>query len=93
MIVPSASLRWGTAYLHQRVSVRIDRPAGSLHLRHGYRYPVSYSRDSGFLSPEEERVWADKGRVLAARVKQESPVVASVHYRANGSVPRGTCVF
>ncbi|ASO19759.1 hypothetical protein FHR81_000563 [Actinoalloteichus hoggarensis] len=33
------------------------------------------------------------GRGLAARIKQESPVVSSVNYRANGSVPRGACIF
>ncbi|ASO19760.1 Inorganic pyrophosphatase [Actinoalloteichus hoggarensis] len=50
--MPSASLRLATAYLHQRVSVRIDRPAGSLHPRHGYRYPVNYGYLPGVPAPD-----------------------------------------
>ncbi|APU19329.1 hypothetical protein [Actinoalloteichus sp. GBA129-24] len=50
-------------------------------------------RESGFPSPEAERAWIETGRELAARLKQESPVVASVDYQADGSIPHGTCVF
>ncbi|APU15726.1 MULTISPECIES: hypothetical protein [Actinoalloteichus] len=49
--------------------------------------------ESGFASPEAEEEWRERGKILAARIKQESPVVASVSYRANGIIPPGTCMF
>ncbi|APU13921.1 MULTISPECIES: hypothetical protein [Actinoalloteichus] len=62
-------------------------------------YQATYDPDgyvwskSGFDSPEIEDAWRERGRVLAERIKRESPVVASVDYRANGVIPPRTCVF
>ncbi|APU16209.1 MULTISPECIES: hypothetical protein [Actinoalloteichus] len=54
--------------------------------------PVEY-HNSGFATPEAKRDWIERGKELAARLKRESPMVASVDYLANGSIPEGTCVF
>ncbi|APU13379.1 hypothetical protein [Actinoalloteichus fjordicus] len=52
-----------------------------------------YPPDSKFPTPEAEQAWREKGKELAVRIKQESPVVASVDYQANGFYKDGTCVF
>ncbi|AOS62045.1 hypothetical protein [Actinoalloteichus hymeniacidonis] len=63
------------------------------------QYQATYDPDgyvwskSGFASPEIEAAWRERGKELAARLKQESPVVASVNYRANGVIPDKTCMF
>ncbi|AOS61346.1 hypothetical protein TL08_02540 [Actinoalloteichus hymeniacidonis] len=49
--------------------------------------------ESGFSSPEVEEAWRERGKVLAARIKAESTVVASVDYQANGVIEEGSCVF
>ncbi|APU13922.1 MULTISPECIES: hypothetical protein [Actinoalloteichus] len=62
-------------------------------------YQATYDPDgyvwskSGFDSPELEEAWRERGKVLAERIKRESPVVASVDYRAEGLHPKGWCVF
>ncbi|ASO20803.1 hypothetical protein FHR81_001770 [Actinoalloteichus hoggarensis] len=50
-------------------------------------------RNSEFESPETEAAWYERGRVLAERVKRQSPVVVSVEYRADGAIRAGECVF
>ncbi|WP_075739901.1 MULTISPECIES: hypothetical protein [Actinoalloteichus] len=50
-------------------------------------------RNSGFPSVELEEAWRERGKVLAERIKRESPVVKSVDYRAEGLHPKGWCVF
>ncbi|ASO22440.1 hypothetical protein FHR81_004203 [Actinoalloteichus hoggarensis] len=47
----------------------------------------------GFPSPEAEKAWLEHGKVLAARILAESPVIASVDYRANGVIDKGACLF
>ncbi|ASO22831.1 hypothetical protein FHR81_005104 [Actinoalloteichus hoggarensis] len=47
----------------------------------------------GFDTDEEKHAWIERGKVLAARIKQESSVVARVDYQANGYYPNGACVF
>ncbi|ASO19489.1 hypothetical protein FHR81_000834 [Actinoalloteichus hoggarensis] len=54
--------------------------------------PVKF-RDSGFATPDAKRDWIERGKELSARLKRESPMVASVNYLANGSIPEHTCVF
>ncbi|AOS65507.1 hypothetical protein [Actinoalloteichus hymeniacidonis] len=56
-------------------------------------YRPSDYRNSGFASVAEEESWRERGKALAQRIKQESPVVASVDYRAEGLHPKGWCVF
>ncbi|APU16061.1 MULTISPECIES: hypothetical protein [Actinoalloteichus] len=50
-------------------------------------------RNSGFDTDEEKHEWIERGKALAIRIKQESPLVASVDYQANGYYEDGTCVF
>ncbi|APU13557.1 hypothetical protein [Actinoalloteichus fjordicus] len=56
-------------------------------------YDDSYPPDSKFPTPEAERAWIERGKELAARIKRESPLVASVDYQADGTFEDGTCVF
>ncbi|WP_157434290.1 MULTISPECIES: hypothetical protein [Actinoalloteichus] len=60
-------------------------------------YQATYNpncfHSSGFSSPETEEEWRERGKMLAARIKQESPIVTSVNYQANGAIPWGTCMF
>ncbi|APU15081.1 MULTISPECIES: inorganic diphosphatase [Actinoalloteichus] len=79
MIVPSASLRLATAYLHQRVSLRIDRPAGSRHPRHGYRYPVNYGYLPGVPAPDGDDL--DGYYLTTTPVEQANGVVIAVIHR------------
>ncbi|APU16529.1 MULTISPECIES: hypothetical protein [Actinoalloteichus] len=53
----------------------------------------TYPPDSRFPSPEAKRAWIERGKELAARIKQDSSIVASVDYQANGCYENGTCVF
>ncbi|APU13558.1 hypothetical protein [Actinoalloteichus fjordicus] len=53
----------------------------------------SYPPDSKFPTPEAQRAWIERGKELAARIKRESPLVASVDYQADGCYKDGTCVF
>ncbi|AOS61224.1 hypothetical protein [Actinoalloteichus hymeniacidonis] len=60
-------------------------------------YQATYNPDefhkSGFSSPEIAAAWRERGKELAARIKRESPVTASVDYQANGLIPKGSCMF
>ncbi|MBB5907295.1 hypothetical protein [Actinoalloteichus hymeniacidonis] len=56
-------------------------------------YNSADPRESDFSSPEAERAWIEKGKVLAARIVQGSPVVSAVDYRADGSITKGTCII
>ncbi|APU13923.1 MULTISPECIES: hypothetical protein [Actinoalloteichus] len=49
--------------------------------------------ESEFPSAELEEAWRERGKVLAARIKQESPVVARVNYWANGEIPDGIYIY
>lgn len=52
----SVSLELALAYLHQGVHLRFDRPAGSLHPVHGFRYPVNYGYVPGTLAPDGDEL-------------------------------------
>jgi inorganic pyrophosphatase len=39
-------------YLHQTVTIQIDRPLGSRHPYHGFLYPLNYGFVPGTLSPD-----------------------------------------
>ncbi|ASO18909.1 hypothetical protein FHR81_001174 [Actinoalloteichus hoggarensis] len=56
-------------------------------------YDDDYPPDSRFPSPEARAAWVERGKELAARIKQESPFVTSVDYQANGSYKNGECVI
>ncbi|AOS62046.1 hypothetical protein [Actinoalloteichus hymeniacidonis] len=56
-------------------------------------YNADVPQGSNFSSPEQEGAWLERGRRLAARIHQESPVVTSVEYRGYGATPSGAVVF
>ncbi|APU17140.1 MULTISPECIES: hypothetical protein [Actinoalloteichus] len=56
-------------------------------------YDPDDPQGSGFPTSQAKTAWIERGKELAARIKRESPVVASVDYQGNGSIPEGTCVF
>ncbi|AOS61549.1 hypothetical protein [Actinoalloteichus hymeniacidonis] len=60
-------------------------------------YQCAFDREdfstAGFASPEVEKVWLERGRKLAGRLKLESPIIGRVYYRAHGVIPAGDCVF
>jgi len=44
------------AYLGQRATVHVDRPMGSLHPKHSFRYPVNYGYLPGVPAPDGEEL-------------------------------------
>jgi len=52
----SVSLELALGHLHQRVHLRFDRPAGSHHPVHGFRYPVNYGYVPGTLAPDGDEL-------------------------------------
>jgi len=53
---PSTSLRLARGFLGQRVHLRIDRPAGSRHPKHGFRYEVNYGYVPGVIAPDGDEL-------------------------------------
>jgi inorganic pyrophosphatase len=49
-----ASLDLARGFLGKRVTVVIDRPAGSRHPQHGFSYPVNYGSLPGVTAPDGE---------------------------------------
>lgn len=45
-----------TDYIGKQVEVKIDRPLGSLHPEHGFRYEVNYGFVPGTHSPDGEEL-------------------------------------
>ncbi|AOS62048.1 hypothetical protein [Actinoalloteichus hymeniacidonis] len=56
-------------------------------------YDGNYPPDSHFPSLEAEQAWVERGKELAARIKQESDLVTSVDYQADGQINDGECVI
>lgn len=52
----SASLRIALQYVGQHVAVTIDRPYGSAHPIHGFRYEANYGYIPGTLAPDGEEL-------------------------------------
>jgi inorganic pyrophosphatase len=52
----SASLRISRQYLGQHVTVTIDRPYGTAHPVHGFRYEADYGYVPGTLAPDGEEL-------------------------------------
>ena len=44
------------AFLGRQVTVRIDRPLGSRHPEHGFRYAVNYGFVPGVIAPDGEEL-------------------------------------
>lgn len=53
---PSASLRMALPYVGRHVTVRIDRPYGSTHPVHGFRYEANYGYIPGTLAPDGDEL-------------------------------------
>lgn len=47
---------YATRHIGQEVTVRIDRPLGSDHPKHGFRYDLNYGFVPGTLAPDGEEV-------------------------------------
>lgn len=45
---------YATKYLEKIVNVVVDRPAGSLHPNHRFRYPLNYGYVNGVVAPDGE---------------------------------------
>jgi inorganic pyrophosphatase len=43
-------------FLEQRVEVKIDRPLGSAHPKHGYIYPLNYGYIEGIKAPDGDEL-------------------------------------
>ena len=52
----SISLGMSLPHLGNRVRVRVDRPLGSRHPRHGFRYELNYGHVPGTLAPDGEEL-------------------------------------
>ena len=51
-----STLELARSYLGQRVSVQIDRPLGSVHPTHGFRYAVNYGFVPGTIASDGEEL-------------------------------------
>ncbi|MBB5909931.1 hypothetical protein [Actinoalloteichus hymeniacidonis] len=56
-------------------------------------YDDNYPPDSRFPTPEAEQAWVEKGKELAIRIKQESPLLTSIDYQADGQILNGECMI
>jgi inorganic pyrophosphatase len=56
MCFPNLSSNPWLAYIGQRISVRVDRPLGTRHPQHGYRYPINYGYLPGVMAPDGEEL-------------------------------------
>lgn len=52
----SISLALARGYLGRRVHLHIDRPAGSHHPKHGFRYEVNYGYLPGVIAPDGDEL-------------------------------------
>jgi inorganic pyrophosphatase len=43
-------------YLHKTITLRVDRPMGSVHPQHGFLYPVNYGFIPGTLAEDGEEL-------------------------------------
>ncbi|MGH3927351.1 MAG: inorganic diphosphatase [Pseudonocardiaceae bacterium] len=81
MSTPTTSLGLATAYLNRRVTLRVDRPAGSRHPLHGYLYPVNYGYLPGVPAPDGDDL--DAYYLTTTPVDQAEGVCIAVIHRHN----------
>jgi inorganic pyrophosphatase len=66
-------------YIGRLVEVEIDRPLGSSHPDHGYRYPVNYGFVPGVPAPDGDELDAYVLGVAEARERFTGRCIAVVH--------------
>lgn len=75
----SESLRLAKTFLRKRVALKIDRPAGSFHPKHGFLYPVNYGFVPGTKAPDGEELDAYFLGISHPLTEAEGTCVAIVH--------------
>jgi inorganic pyrophosphatase len=68
-----------TPYLGKRLTVVVDRPYGSLHPRHGFRYEANYGYLPGTLAPDGDELDAYYLGPTEPLTTAEGTCVAVVH--------------
>ena len=66
-------------YIGRLVEVEIDRPLGSLHPDHGFRYPVNYGFVPGVPAPDGDELDAYVLGVAESRERFAGRCIAVVH--------------
>ena len=67
------------AYIGQQVFVQIDRPLGSIHPQHGFRYPVNYGFVPGVPAADGEEQDAYILEVCVPLDEFEGECIAVIH--------------
>ena len=75
----SSSLELARGLLGRLVTVKVDRPIGSRHPRHGFLYLVNYGYVPGVIAPDGEELDAYLLRVDQPVECAEGVVVAVIH--------------
>ncbi len=75
----SESLNIAKSYLNKNVKVVIDRPLGSKHPKHGFRYIANYGYIEDVLAPDGEELDAYYLGVCNPIKKAEGKVIAVIH--------------
>ena len=68
-------------YLGKTITIRIDRPMGSLHPEHGFVYPVNYGYLPGVISPDGEELDAYLLGVFEPLEEYTGECIAVIHRR------------
>jgi inorganic pyrophosphatase len=66
-------------FIGRRVSVEIDRPLGSRHPEHGFRYDTNYGYVPGAVAPDGEALDAYVLGVNEPRERFEGDCIAVIH--------------
>ncbi len=75
----SISLTLAVPFLHEQVTVHIDRPAGSRHPRFGFVYPINYGHIPGVPAPDGDDL--DAYYLTTTQVARASGLVVAVIHR------------
>ena len=90
----SESLKIAKEFLGKEVKVKIDRPLGSKHPKHGFTYEVNYGFIDGIKAPDGEDLDAYFLGVKGPLVEAEGVCIAIIHRKDNDDdklvvVPKG----
>lgn len=75
----SKSLVLAEALLGKEVNVTVDRPLGSLHPKHGFKYEINYGYINGLVAPDGEELDAYVIDVITPIDNCTGKVIAIVH--------------
>ncbi len=75
----SKSLELAKQFLGKKVKIKIDRPLGSAHPKHGFIYPINYGYVEGITAPDGEYLDAYLLNVNEPKREVEGVCVAIVH--------------